>query len=69
MLPGFSVAISGGKRAELIAQQSIEAPREIVLSFPKPQRTRRRATGIEPGHPYLSGEDSQASNKAGVFLP
>src|SRR5579863_10517918 len=57
------------KRAELIAQQSIEAPREIVLSFPKPQRTRRRATGIEPSHPYLSGEGSQASNKAGVFLP
>jgi len=57
------------KRAELIAQRPIEAPREIVLSFPKPQRTRRRATGIQPGHPHLSGEDSQASNKAGAFLP
>ena len=70
----FNVArIFGGnlprKRAMLITQQSIEAPREIHLSFPKPHRTRRRATRIEPGHPHLSGEDSQASNKAGAFLP
>jgi hypothetical protein len=57
------------KRAELIAQHPIEAPREIVFSFPKPQRTRRRAMGIQPGQPHLSGEDSQASNKAGAFLP
>ena len=57
------------RRAELIAQHPIEAPREIVFSFPKPQRTRRRAMGIQPGQPHLSGEDSQASNKAGAFLP
>ena len=70
----FNVArIFGGnlpnKRARLIAQQSIEAPREIVLSFPKSHRTRRRATGIGPEHSYLSGEHNLASNKAGAFLP
>jgi hypothetical protein len=70
----FNVArIFGGnlpkKRAMLITQQSIEAPREILLSFPKPHRTRTRAMGIQPGYPHLGGEDSQASNKAGAFLP
>jgi hypothetical protein len=70
----FNVArIFGGnlpkKRAMLIKQESIEAPRETLLLFPKPHRTRRRAMGIQPGQPHLSGEDSQASNKAGAFLP
>jgi hypothetical protein len=68
----FNVArIFGGnlpeKRAMLITQQSIEAPREIVLSFPKPHRTRRRAMGIQPGYPHLSGEDSSVLQTVANF--
>ena len=46
----FNIArVFGGKlpqkRASLIAQPAVEAPREIVLVFPKPHRPRRRVTG------------------------
>ena len=41
--------IFGGKlpnnRANLVTHEPLEAPREIVLVFPKPQGPRRRATG------------------------
>ncbi len=46
----FSIArIFGGKlpnnRATLVTHEPLEAPREIVLVFPKPHVPRRRATG------------------------
>jgi hypothetical protein len=68
----FNVArIFGGnlpqRRASLISQQPVEAPRESVLMFPKPHRPRRRAMGSRQLS-VVALDDRQAQLERGMLV-
>ena len=55
------------RRASLVRQQPVEAPREVVLVFPKPHRPRRRATGSRQLS-VVPLDDNEAQQEHGMLV-